>query len=249
MKKVLIAANWKMHKTVEEAAKYIEIFLPIVSGWDKTEMVICPPYTCLPYLRDALRDSGVGLGAQNVFWEAQGAYTGEISAAMLADMDCSYVIIGHSERRHIVGETDAIVNRKLRAVAGTHLIPVFCVGETQPEREDNQAESIVQQQLEAGLAGIDLQDLVIAYEPVWAIGTGLTASPADAQQMSAFIRRCLADLIGGRAAETRILYGGSVTPKNIESFVGQPDINGALVGGASLSPEDFAAIVRLNGNV
>ncbi len=249
MKKVLIAANWKMHKTVGEAARYIEAFLPLVSGWDKTEIAICPPYTCLPYLKDALHDSGVLLGAQNVFWEVQGAFTGEISTAMLTDMNCRYVIVGHSERRHILGESDMTINRKLEAVSGTPLIPIFCVGETQQEREDNQAKAVVERQLETGLAGIDLQDLVIAYEPIWAIGTGLTASPADAQEMSAFIRSGLAGLIGGSAVETRILYGGSVTPKNIESFIEQPDINGALVGGASLSPEDFAAIVRLNGHV
>ncbi len=249
MKKVLIAANWKMHKTVREAAKYIEVFLPLISGWDKTEIVICPPYTCLDYLSEALKESGIYLGAQNVFWEAQGAYTGEISTAMLIDINCRYVIIGHSERRHILGENDTIINRKLNAVSGSGLVPIFCVGETRSERENNQAKTVVEQQLEKGLAGVNVQDIVIAYEPIWAIGTGLTASPGNAQEMSGFIRSCLAGIIGGRADEIPILYGGSVTPKNIVSFVDQPDINGALVGGASLNPEDFAAIARLNENV
>lgn len=247
MKRLMIAANWKMNKTVAEAAAYIKDLGPRLAGWDRVEVVICPPFTCLAYLSDALKHTELQLGAQNLFWEPKGAFTGEISAEMLLDMGCRYVIIGHSERRQMMGESDQDINRKLGSAGVAGLMPIFCVGETLPEREDSQTRNVVQRQLEQGLAGLDLQELVIAYEPVWAIGTGLNASPADAQDTCKYIRGCL-----GRhrdeswAAAVPILYGGSVTALNIQSFVEQPDINGALVGGASLDPEHFARIVRLN---
>ncbi|MEQ8200372.1 MAG: triose-phosphate isomerase [Syntrophomonadaceae bacterium] len=247
MKRLLIAANWKMNKTVGEAARYIEDFVPRVAGWDKAETVICPPFTCLPYLSEVLQHTHIHLGAQNIFWEAKGAFTGEISAAMLLDLHCRYVIVGHSERRQLMGESDEDVNRKLKSASSAGLTPIFCVGETLPEREGGRARAVVQRQLEQGLQGLDIQNLVIAYEPVWAIGTGLNASPADAQDMCGYIRNSLSGSRGRSwAASILILYGGSVTAQNIRDFVEQPDINGALVGGASLDPEQFARIVRLN---
>ncbi len=247
MKKLLIAANWKMNKTIGEAVGYIEDFVPRLAGWDGVTAVICPPFTCLAYLREALQDTGIHLGAQNVFWEPKGAFTGEISAAMLLEIGCRYVIIGHSERRQIMGESDQDINRKLKSAVGSGLVPIFCVGETLQERETGQAREVVQRQLQQGLAGLDIRDLVIAYEPVWAIGTGLNASPADAQEMCGYIRDALGSIWEQSwATAIPILYGGSVNALNIQSFVEQPDINGALVGGASLDPEQFARIVRLN---
>ena len=247
MKKRLIVANWKMNQTIGEAAEYVADFVPRLAGWDSVAAVICPPFTSLAYLSEALRDTGIHLGAQNVFWEPKGAFTGEISAAMLLELGCRYVIIGHSERRQIMGESDQNINRKLRSASSSGLVPIFCVGETLPEREAGQAREVVQRQLQQGLAGWELQDLVIAYEPVWAIGTGLNASPADAQEMCGYIREALAMIWNQSwAAAVPILYGGSVTALNISGFVEQADINGTLVGGASLDPEQFARIVRLN---
>ncbi len=249
MKRVLIAANWKMNKTVGEAARYIDEFLPRMAGWEQTEVVICPAFTCLAYLNGALANTGIALGAQDVFWESQGAFTGEISAAMLGDMGCRYVIIGHSERRHLLGENDHDINRKLKAASSCGLIPILCVGETLPEREKGRAHSVVRQQLEQDLAGLEIEELVIAYEPVWAIGTGLNASPADAQEVCGSIRNWMAEFRSQDwAAKIPVLYGGSVTVKNIASFTEQPDIDGALVGGASLDPEQFAEIARLKGD-
>lgn len=249
MKRVLIAANWKMNKTVGEAARYIDEFLPRMAGWEQTEVVICPPFTCLAYLNGALANTGIRLGAQNVFWESQGAFTGEVSATMLVDMGCRYVIIGHSERRHLLGENNHDINRKLKAASGCGLIPIFCVGETLPEREKGLAHSVVRQQLEQGLAGIEIGKAVIAYEPVWAIGTGLNASPADAQEVCGSIRNWMAGSRGKDWAENiPILYGGSVTIQNIANLIDQPDIDGALVGGASLDPEKFAGIARLRAD-
>ena len=249
IRKTLIAANWKMHKTVGEAANFVKDFLPQVVGVAEVDIVICPPFTCLPYLSAGLKDSCVRLGAQNVFWARQGAYTGEISTAMLQDLGCSYIIVGHSERRHIIGENDLIINRKLKAISEAGMVPILCVGETLPEREQNQAREVVRLQLEQGLKGVAAPELVVAYEPVWAIGTGINANPADAQEMTGFIREYLAILYDKTWAEgIRILYGGSVKPENIAQFVAQPDVDGALVGGASLDAHDFARIVRLNSN-
>ncbi len=247
MEKLLIAANWKMNKTIGEAAEYIKDLIPRLAGWDRVEVVICPPFTCLAHLSEALQDTGIHLGAQNVFWESKGAFTGEISPAMLLEMGCRYVIIGHSERRQIMGESDQDINRKLKSASSSGLVPIFCVGETLQERETGQARDVVLRQLQQGLAGLALQDLVIAYEPVWAIGTGLNASPTDAQEMCGYIRESLGMIRDQSwAAAIPILYGGSVTAVNIAGFVEQQDINGALVGGASLDPEQFARIVRLN---
>ena len=250
VRKTLIAANWKMYKTVGEAENFVKEFLPLVNGVEEVEIVICPPFTCLPALSQGLKDNRVKLGAQDVFWASQGAYTGEIAPAMLLDLDCRYVIIGHSERRQVMGESNAIINRKLKAASEAGLVPIFCVGETLQEREQNLARQVVQQQLEQGLMNVSPQELVVAYEPVWAIGTGVNASPDDAREMAGFIREYLAIINDRKWAEgVRILYGGSVKPENIAQFMAEPDVDGALVGGASLNAADFARIVRLNADV
>jgi len=249
IRKTLIAANWKMYKTVSEAETFVNEFLPLIAVVEKVDIAVCPPFTCLPALSRGLKGSKVLLGAQNVFWEEQGAYTGEISPAMLLDLNCHYVIIGHSERRHVMGESDYTINRKLKAACAAGLIPIFCVGETLQEREQNLAREVVKQQLEKGLKDIPTQEMVIAYEPVWAIGTGVNASPDDAQEMNGFIREYLSILYDKTWAEgVRILYGGSVKPENITQFMAEKDVDGALVGGASLNAPDFARIVRSKGN-
>jgi len=249
-RKKLIAANWKMFKTIAEAESFVCEFVPLIAGQAEAEIAICPPFTCLPAVRQAVLGSQVQLGAQDVFWEKQGAYTGEISSTMLLDLDCHYVIIGHSERRHILGETEANINRKLKAAILAGLIPIFCVGETLDQREKELAREIVSQQLAKGLQDLIPDSLVVAYEPVWAIGTGVNATPEDAQEMIGYIRECLARMYDEDwAGKVRILYGGSVKPGNIASFLGQPDIDGALVGGASLVARDFASIVRFGEDV
>jgi triosephosphate isomerase len=239
-----------MYKTVGEALDFIKEFLPLVAGVDEVDIAVCPPFTALSALSLGLKGSPLKLGAQDVFWESQGAYTGEISPAMLLDLGCQYVIIGHSERRHIMGESDLIINRKLKAVGLAGLTPIFCVGETLQERKQGLAREVVQQQLEKGLQDIPVRELVVAYEPVWAIGSGINASPADAREMTGFIREYLAILYDKTWAEgVLILYGGSVKPENIAQFMAEKDVDGALVGGSSLNAVDFAGIVRLNGNV
>ncbi len=250
IRKTLIAANWKMYKTVGEAKNFIKEFLPLTDTVKDTEIVVCPPFTCLPLLSEELRESRINLGAQDVFWAGQGAYTGEISPVMLLDLNCRYVIVGHSERRQLIGEDNSLINLKLKAASEAGLVPIFCVGETLAQRQQNQARQVVQEQLEQGLLNILPQELVVAYEPVWAIGTGVNASPDDAREMARFIREYLAIIKDRKWAENvRILYGGSVKPDNIAQFAAQPDVDGALVGGASLVAGDFIRIVRLNKDV
>jgi triosephosphate isomerase len=248
MRVPLIAGNWKMYKTIAEAVETVEGLLGGLGNPAGREVLICPPYTALHALSSLVQETPVRLGAQDVFYEAQGAYTGAISPVMLRDLGCSYVIVGHSERRQIFGESDALVNRKLRAALAHGLRPILCVGETKPERDSGRAEQVVVGQLRGSLAEVDraaAADLVVAYEPVWAIGTGDTATPADAQAMHAAVRRTLADLLGAEAAATvRIQYGGSVKPDNVDELMAQPDIDGALVGGASLKADSFLRIVH-----
>jgi triosephosphate isomerase len=249
VRKKLIAANWKMYKTVSEAEEFIKAFLPGIAGMEGIDVALCPPFTCLAVVGQGLRGSLVELGAQDVFWESYGAYTGEISSPMLLDLGCRYVIIGHSERRHILGESELAINRKLRAASQAGLIPIFCVGETLQQRDKDLALEVVSQQLEKGLRDIPSAELVVAYEPVWAIGTGVNASPEDAQEMCGFIRDHLARLYDASWAErVRIIYGGSVKAENISHYVAQADVDGALVGGASLEALNFARMVRLDGN-
>ncbi|MFL5805707.1 MAG: triose-phosphate isomerase [Roseiflexaceae bacterium] len=247
MRTPLIAGNWKMYKTIGEAVALVEALLRGLGDTADREVLVCPPFTVLHAVAPVLLGTPIGLGAQDVFYEPQGAYTGAISPVMLRDVGCAYVIIGHSERRQIFGEDDALVNRKLRAALSHGLRPILCVGETKPQRDAGQAESVVIEQLRFGLGHVDvaaLKPLVIAYEPVWAIGTGETATPGDAQTMHATIRSTLADLYGAEAAAlVRIQYGGSVKPDNVDELMAQPDIDGALVGGASLTAESFLRIV------
>ncbi len=247
MRTPLIAGNWKMYKTIGEAVALVESLVQGLGDAAGREVLVCPPFTALHAVASVLQGTPIGLGGQDLFYEVQGAYTGAISPVMLRDAGCTYALVGHSERRQIFGEGDALINRKLRAALGHQLRPILCVGETKPQRDAGQAESIVIGQLRAGLTDVEaaaLGSVVIAYEPVWAIGTGDTATPADAQGMHATIRRTLADLYGAEAAEQlRIQYGGSVKPDNVDELMAQPDIDGALVGGASLTAESFLRII------
>lgn len=236
-----------MHKLSSEALAFSRELLALLDNHNNIEILICPPFTVLHVLQNSLEGAGIKLGAQNLFWEEKGAYTGEISPLMLKDAGCTYVIIGHSERRQIMGETDASVNRKIKAALDNGLIPILCVGETLQEREKDLAREVVKEQLRRGLQDIELQgrELVLAYEPVWAIGTGVNASNDDAQEMIAFIRSYLAKIYDKATADaTRILYGGSVNAENIADFIAKEDVDGALIGGASLQADTLAAIVR-----
>jgi triosephosphate isomerase len=247
MRTPLIAGNWKMYKTVAEAADLVEALLRGLGPASDREVLVCPPYTALHAVSALVQDSPIALGAQDVFYEDQGAYTGAISPLMLRDLGCTYVIVGHSERRQIFGDDDALINRKLHAALRHDLRPILCVGETKPQRDAGDAERVVVQQVRAGLAHVDagqMGNVVIAYEPVWAIGTGDTATPADAQAMHATIRRTLAELYGEVAQQIRIQYGGSVKPDNVDELMAQPDIDGALVGGASLKADSFLRIIN-----
>jgi len=248
MRTPLIAGNWKMYKTIGEAVDLVEALLHGLGDTHDREVLICPPYTALHALSSLVQETPISLGAQDVFYEEQGAYTSAISPLMLKDVGCTYTIIGHSERRQVFGDTDTIVNRKLRAALSHGLRGILCVGETKPQRDSGAAADVVIGQLYAGLADVgpaSLDDLVIAYEPVWAIGTGDTATPADAQAMHATIRRTLAELYGRAAADQiRIQYGGSVKPDNVDELMSQPDIDGALVGGAALKADSFLRIIQ-----
>lgn len=247
MRRLLVAANWKMHKTRPEAEAFVRAALPHLAAAEAVEVVLCPPYTALEAVGRLLAGSGVKLGAQNLHWERQGAFTGEVSAAMLRDAGCAYVIVGHSERRQLFGETDDRVRRKVRAAFDGGLVPILCVGETLEERQAGQTESRVTEQLDAGTADLSPEEvarLVVAYEPVWAIGTGKSATGPEANRVSAWIRQHLRERFGDAADATRIQYGGSVTARNAAEFLGQPEVDGALVGGASLDPEEFVRIVQ-----
>jgi triosephosphate isomerase len=248
MRTPIMAGNWKMHKTVGEAVELVKGLLPGVAEVSGREVVVCPPYTALYALRPLVVGTLLRLGAQELFHEPHGAYTGAISAGMLADVGCSYVIVGHSERRQYFGETDDGVNKKARAALAAGLTPIVCVGETKAERDQGQAQAIVAQQIEGGLQGLtpeQVAGMVIAYEPVWAIGTGDTATPEDAQTMHHLIRRMIGQSFGEAAADAvRIQYGGSVKPDNVDELMAQPDIDGALVGGASLKADSFLRIVQ-----
>ena len=245
----LIAGNWKMYKTGREAVEAAQSLKELTAGVSDVDVMIAPPFTALAATADALGGSMIALGAQNLHWESEGAFTGEISPGMIRAAGCRYAIIGHSERRQLFGETDQSVNRKVRAALAADLIPVLCIGETEVERDAQQTFSVLDKQVRLGLEDLSLQTpggLVVAYEPVWAIGTGKTATREQAQEAHAFIRELLRKLGGDAVAEaTRILYGGSVKPDNIAALIGMDDIDGALVGGASLAPETFARIVNL----
>jgi len=244
----LIAGNWKMHKTLREAVETARSVSAGIEGMQDREVALLPPFTALAVVAEVLRGTPVRLGAQDMHPEPSGAFTGEISGLMLADIGCRYVIVGHSERRRLFGETDAAVAGKVRAAFKYGLSPIVCVGETLEERENQRTFRVVERQLAEvldGLAPAQAGSLVIAYEPVWAIGTGRNAQPHQAQEVHLFIRKKLAEALGKGAAEAvRILYGGSVTPENIDALMAEADIDGALVGGASLQPDSFLRLVR-----
>ena len=247
-RKPLIAGNWKMFKTCSEAVETAEALVKRVVGATDIDIMIAPPFTALASVSDVTRESTVALGAQNLFWESEGAYTGEISSAMLVSAGCSHVIIGHSERRQYFGDTDENVNKKIEAAIKHQLIPIFCVGESEKERESKDTFSVLDKQVKKGLKNFvvdDLETLVIAYEPVWAIGTGKTATSDQAQEVHFFLRSMLKKSFGDLLADSiRILYGGSVKPNNINELMSMPDVDGALVGGASLNAETFSEIIH-----
>ncbi len=244
----LIAGNWKMNKTPEESCSFLDAFLDRLADRSDTEILLIPPYTSLELSGRRLADAPVELGAQDLHHEASGAFTGAVSSAMLVECGCRYVLVGHSERRHVFGDDDMTVRRKLGAALDGGLLPILCVGETLEERSRGETSAVLTRQLDGGLEGIepdDVERIVIAYEPVWAIGTGETATPEQAQEAIAGIRARLSDSCGTAVADrVRILYGGSVKPSNTADIVAQPDIDGALVGGASLDPGAFAAIIK-----
>lgn len=245
---MLIAGNWKMNTHVAEAARLARGIVERVGDVLDVQVVVCPPFVSLDRVAEVLRDSQVRLGAQDLFWENEGAYTGEISAGMLQAVGCGYVIVGHSERRQYFGETDETVRKKVAQALRRELVPILCVGETLAEREVGRAEEVVARQLEGALGGTDLDDpvqLVIAYEPVWAIGTGETATPEQAGEMHRFLRGRLTERFGKDVGGgIDLLYGGSMKPDNAEALLAQTDVCGGLVGGASLDAESFAAIVQ-----
>ncbi len=244
----IIAGNWKMNKTAVEARDLATKLVPLISRVKDREVVLAPPFTALSAVAESIKGTSIALSAQNLFWEDKGAFTGEISAEMLLDLGCKYVIIGHSERRQYFGETDETVNKKVRQALHKGLLPIVCVGELLSEREAGKANEVIERQVTGGLKGVaatEMQKVVIAYEPVWAIGTGKTATPDQANEIHAYIRQKVKSLYSAEVAEAlRIQYGGSVTPENVSALMAMPDIDGALVGGASLKPESFAALVN-----
>ncbi len=248
MRKRVMAANWKMNKTPDETRDYFRDFLPLVAGHDRDEIVVCPPYVDVDAAIKAAAGSNVAIGVQNVHWKADGAYTGEISAPMLLCLGVTHVIVGHSERRQYFGETDDTVNLRLRAALEAGLTPICCVGEVLEEREAGLTDDVLRRQCVRAFHAVSVKKaakLVVAYEPVWAIGTGKTATPELAAAAHAVIRREATEIFGEEfAAKLRILYGGSVKPDNVSALMAQEEIDGALVGGASLDPKTFAAIVK-----
>ncbi len=246
-RKILIAGNWKMNMRADSAAELADGIVAAVGSDTDVEVALCPPSVYLGVVADKVAGTQVGLGAQNLYAADDGAFTGEVNAAMLRDIGCRYVILGHSERRQLMGETDADVSKKLHAALAGHLTPIVCVGETLEDREADQTESVIQTQIDGSLAGLDearAAGIVIAYEPVWAIGTGKTASKEQAEEVHVFIRGLLTKQFGDHVAQQiRIQYGGSVKPGNANELLAQPNIDGALVGGASLKVDDFVGII------
>ncbi|MDR1989103.1 MAG: triose-phosphate isomerase [Acidobacteriaceae bacterium] len=247
MRLPLIAGNWKMFKTVGEAVVFAKVLKPIVKDLQGVEIVLAPPFTAIHAVAEAVRHENIFVASQDLHWEKEGAFTGEISAPMIKEAGAEFAIIGHSERRQLFGETDVTVNRKLRAVLTSALTPIVCIGETLDEREHNQTLAVLDRQIQGAFDGVtadEISELVIAYEPVWAIGTGRVATPAQAEDVHAHIRARLRQWFGATAAEhCHVIYGGSVKPDNIIDLMREPDVDGALVGGASLDAQSFADIV------
>ena len=244
----MIAGNWKMYKAQAEARAFLAALKPLVASSTHCDIVVAPPFTVLAAAAEAARGSAIAIAAQDVHWEKEGAFTGEVSVKMLVEAGCRYVIIGHSERRQYFGETDERVNKKVKAALEAELAPIVCVGETLEQREAGKAEAVLERQFRGGLAaltGAEFSRIIVAYEPVWAIGTGRTATPETAAETHRFLRQLAATIFTSeRAAGLRILYGGSVKPDNIKSLMAQVEIDGALVGGASLDAQSFASIIN-----
>jgi triosephosphate isomerase len=242
-----MAGNWKMNNTIPEALELVKELKNSLSGVNDREVLVCPTFTALKTVSDFLKGSNIKVGAQNVYPEPKGAFTGEISCGMLIDAGCQYVIIGHSERRQYFGETDESVNKKMKAAFKSMLLPIVCVGETLHERENNITFDVISRQVKKGIEGLTPEEskiLVIAYEPVWAIGTGKTATPEQAEEVHAYIRKLYKELYAAAGDEVRILYGGSVKPDNVSELMKKPNIDGALVGGASLKADSFTKLVK-----
>ncbi|MFA5164126.1 MAG: triose-phosphate isomerase [Candidatus Omnitrophota bacterium] len=248
MRKPIIAGNWKMYKTSGEALELVNGLKAELKGESAVDIVVCPPFTAIAKVADALKGSNIGYGAQDMYWEEEGAFTGEVAPKMITDLGCGYCIIGHSERRTYFHETNDTVNKKVKAALKHGLTPIMCVGERLEERDSGKTFDVVKDHVEGGLAGLTKEDavkVIIAYEPVWAIGTGRTATPEQAQEVHKFIRDLLKKMFGEEiSSKVRIQYGGSVKPDNVKAIMAGPDIDGALVGGASLKVKDFAEIVR-----
>lgn len=244
MRKPIMAGNWKMFKTESEAVDFAKNLKPLVCDVHDRAIVVCPTFPALSKVSDVLTNCNISVGAQNLHWEEEGAFTGEVSADMLKAVGCTYVIIGHSERRQYFGETDETVNKKIKAALKHNLLPIVCVGETLEQREKNETFKVIEKQIKGGLGTLDVglwTSIVIAYEPVWAIGTGKTATPEQAQEVHKFIRGLLPKEV---AQEVRILYGGSVKPENVKELMAKPDIDGGLVGGAALKVESFVKLIK-----
>ncbi|MCL4456222.1 MAG: triose-phosphate isomerase [Nitrospirae bacterium] len=244
MRKPFIAANWKMNKTIGETKSFLDEFIPLVKDANDVDIIIAPPFTSLGIASAMLKDTNIQLSAQDIFYEEKGAFTGEVSPVMLADAGCEHVIIGHSERRQYFHETDEIVNKKIKAAKKHGLDVIFCIGESLEERESGKTLDVLKREVENGLKDVPADGIVVAYEPIWAIGTGKTATIEQAQEAHKYIRERLSSLYGNKANEIRILYGGSVTPDNVDSLMACEDVDGALVGGASLKPDSFSRIVK-----
>jgi triosephosphate isomerase len=248
MRKALIAANWKMYKTIHEGVDFIKALRSLIGKTDDREVLVCAPFTAIQAVAEAARGSDIRIGGQNMYFEKEGAFTGEISAAMLLDAGATWVVLGHSERRHVFHEPDEMINKKVYAALANELKPILCVGELLEEREAGRTESVVRKQVVEGFRGLSREQtlkVVIAYEPVWAIGTGKTATPEDADAVHAFIRGVVGELYDRDLADSQIIqYGGSVKPENVDALMAKPNIDGALVGGASLKADSFSRIVR-----
>ncbi len=247
-RKLFIAGNWKMNTSLADATALAGAIVEKIGSVETVDMTVCPPFPYLTSVKEALADSKIALGAQDVFYEDSGAYTGEVSTAMLKDVGCTYAICGHSERRHVIGETDELINRKVLKCISDGIMPILCVGELLTQRQADETIEVVSRQIRLGLEGVssaDMAGVTIAYEPVWAIGTGITATPDQAQDVHAMIRSLLGEIYDAATANnTQIQYGGSVKPDNAAELMNCPDIDGALVGGASLKADDFAKIVQ-----
>lgn len=251
MRRPLMAGNWKMHKNIPEAIAMVKELKPLISDVKDVDVLICPVFTAIYPLANEVKGSNIQIGAQNVYWEPKGAFTGEIAVSMLSDAGCSFVIIGHSERRQYFAETDETVNKRTKSTLNANLIPIVCVGETLQERESDNTFKVIEKQVREGIKNFSKEEaekIVIAYEPVWAIGTGKTATPQQAQDVHEFIRKIYSEMYGSDIADkVRILYGGSVKPDNVSELMKQKDIDGGLVGGASLEASSFAKLVKFNG--